>query len=379
MAKNRLLFIDNLRTVMIALVILVHLSVTYGGEGSWFYKERPTDVLTVTALSFLNAVTQSYFMGLLFLLSAYFTPRSYDRKGPGTFLRDRLLRLGVPLLVYEFVIHPVQIYPLIKAGALDIDGSFGGLLADYYTSFHIGSGPLWFVETLLIFAVLYTLLRLACKPIPKAAADAGRVPGPGAILVFGVALGALTFAVRLRFPINWALGFFNLQLPFFVQYAAMLILGVVAYRRNWLMRMGKQTGRAWLAFAGLLIFIVFPILFTSGGALQGDVAKFLGGLHWQAFAYAMWEQVTGVTMIVGLTVLFRERLNHQGAIAREASAGSYTVYIIHVPVLILITLAVKDIRLYPMLKFALVAVVTVPLCFVLAAGIRRLPLARRVL
>ena len=101
MAKNRLLFIDNLRTVMIVLVILVHLSVTYGGEGSWFYKERPADMPTVTALSFFNAVTQSYFMGLLFLLAAYFTPSSYDRKGPRPFLRlaPRLVHTGCDLVL----------------------------------------------------------------------------------------------------------------------------------------------------------------------------------------------------------------------------------------------------------------------------------------
>jgi len=259
MTKTRLLFVDNLRTLMIVLVILVHLSVTYGGEGSWFYKERPADMLTITVLSFLNAVTQAYFMGLLFLLAAYFTPGAYDRKGPRQFLRDRLLRLGVPLLVYEFVIHPLQAYPLIKAGALDGYDSFGELLAAYYTSFHIGSGPLWFVETLLVFAVLYAILRLASKQSPKTHHDRGRLPGPGAILVFAAALGVLTFLVRLRFPVNWALGFFNLQLPFFVQYIAMLIIGVIAYRRDWLIRLPKQAGRLWLVLAGALIFVIFEV------------------------------------------------------------------------------------------------------------------------
>ncbi|UCD52710.1 MAG: acyltransferase family protein [Phycisphaerales bacterium] len=379
MAKSRLLFVDNLRTLMIVLVILVHLSITYGGEGSWFYKERPADTLTITVLSFFNAVTQSYFMGLLFLLAAYFTPGAYDRKGPRQFLRDRLLRLGIPLLVYEFVIHPLQAYPLIKAGALDLDGSFGELLVGYYTSFHIGSGPLWFVETLLIFAVLYAILRLAHKPAAKVSDDPGRLPGPGAILIFGATLGVLTFAVRLRLPISWALGFLNLQLPFFVQYIAMLIIGVIAYRRDWLVRLPQQAGKMWLALAGVLIFIVFPVLFTAGGALRGDVAKFLGGCHWQAFAYAMWEQITGVTVMVGLIVLFRERFNRQGRLTKEASASSYATYILHAPALILFTLGVRNIAIYPLLKFALVSLVLVPLCFALGAGLRRLPLARQIL
>ena len=93
----------------------------------------------------------------------------------------------------------------------------------------------------------------------------------------------------------------------------------------------------------------------------------------------MWEQLLCVAMIVGLTVLFRERLNRQGVLAREAATASYTVYIIHAPIVILLTLAVRNIQVYPLLKFVLVALVTIPLCFTLAAGIRRLPLARRIL
>ena len=62
-----------------------------------------------------------------------------------------------------------------------------------------------------------------------------------------------------------------------------------------------------------------------------------------------------------------------------AAGASYTVHIIHTAVVILLTLAVRNIQIYPLLKFALMALVTIPLCLTLAAGIRRLPLARRIL
>ncbi len=377
MAKNRLLFIDNLRTAMIVLVILVHLSVTYGGEGAWFYKERPADMLTITALSFFIAVTQCYFMGVLFFLAAYFTPSSYDRKGPRRFLRDRLLRLGIPLLVYEFVIHPLQAYPLIKAGALDIDGSFGEMLAGYYTSFHLGSGPLWFVEILLVFSFVYVGYRLLRNDPPTSEQKAP--PGSLTLIALAAGMGLANFLVRVRLPVAWSLDPLRLQLPFVSQYACMFGLGIVACRNDWLARMSRATGRRWLALAAVLIFVIFPLLFTLGGALEGDVGKFLGGFHWQAFAYAMWEQLVGVAMIVGLTVLFREHLNRQGSLAKEAAGAGYATYILHTPVVILVTLAVRDVELYPLLKFALVALVMVPLCFALGAAVRRLPVARRIL
>jgi hypothetical protein len=192
-------------------------------------------------------------------------------------------------------------------------------------------------------------------------------------------LGGLTFIVRIRLPVGWGFLPLNLQLPFFVQYVAMLAVGVVAYRQDWLTRLPRDMARPCLLLAGVLVLVVFPLMFVLGGAAGGDVSRFVGGLHWQAFAYAMWEQIVGLSLMVALLVLFRERFNRQSKLAREASAASYTAYIIHAPVLILLTLAVRDIRLYPLLKFALAVLVAVPLCFALAAGIRRLPLVRRIL
>jgi peptidoglycan/LPS O-acetylase OafA/YrhL len=72
-------------------------------------------------------------------------------------------------------------------------------------------------------------------------------------------------------------------------------------------------------------------------------------------------------------------LDRQGKLAKELSAGSYTVYIIHAPVLVFLTLAIRNITLYPLLKFALAVLIAVPLCFALASFVRRLPLARRIL
>jgi glucan biosynthesis protein C len=377
--RPRLLYIDNLRTMVIVMVILVHLSVTYGGEGSWYYREGPADLVTASVLSIHNAISQSFFMGLLFLISAYFAAASHDRKGAGPFLRDRFLRLGIPLLVFELLLQPFLVAVLFKAHVITLPGSLRNYFASYYTRFHIGSGPLWFVEVLLIFSVLYAAWRLLRRRIPAPSHDAGPLPGPGAILAFALLLGVLSFIVRLRFGVNWALSPLNLQLAFFVQYVAMFIIGVIAYRRDWLARLPIRMAIRWLVPVAVLILIALPLMFILGGAASGQTWRFLGGWHWQAFAYAMWEQLLAVAIIIALLVLFRERLNRQGRLAREAAAGSYTVYIIHAPVVILFALAARDIRLYPLLKFALAAVVTVPLSFVLAAGIRRLPLARRIL
>ncbi len=76
-APARLLFIDNLRWVMIMLVLSMHAAVTYSGHGSWYVKETahlglPQELIFVTYQVFL----QSFFMGLLFFVAGYFVPGS---------------------------------------------------------------------------------------------------------------------------------------------------------------------------------------------------------------------------------------------------------------------------------------------------------------
>ena len=379
MGKSRLLYVDNLRTLVIIMVILVHLSVTYGGEGSWYYKEGGADLPTGIVLTIHNAISQSFFMGLLFLLSAYFTAASYDRKGPGPFLRDRFLRLGVPLLVYEYLIQPLLACFLAWAGVINLGGSRGEYVRWYYTSFHLGSGPLWFVEVLLIFSLLYVVWRASRQRISTDHGSSSRLPGIAGILSFAIVLGVLSFVVRLWFTVNWAVHSLNLQLAFFVQYIAMFIVGVIAYRRDWLQRLPTAMARPCFLLAGFLVVIALPLLFILGGAASGQNWRYLGGPHWQAFAYAMWEQLFAVAMMVGLIVLFRERFNRQGPLAQAAAASSYTVYIIHPPIIILFALAVRGLHVYPLLKFAMAALITIPITFALANVLRQLPLARRIL
>lgn len=110
MTTGRTFFIDRLRVVLTALVILHHTAITYGGSGGWFYREvldggTPTSLL----LTVFCAVSQSFFMGMFFLLVGYFTPASLARKGARQFLRERLLRPGVPLLVFGFVLGPLAV------------------------------------------------------------------------------------------------------------------------------------------------------------------------------------------------------------------------------------------------------------------------------
>jgi surface polysaccharide O-acyltransferase-like enzyme len=380
-ARVRLYFVDNLRILLITLVVLHHLAITYGHTGGWYYYEGQPDDLTTILIALFTTINQAFFMGFFFLVSAYFAPGSYDRKGTGPFLKDRLLRLGIPLLFYIVIIEPLLVY-VLAVSMRGFEGSLWQALARYFEAnyleaFSLGTGPLWFVETLLMFALIYALWRRLVTPeVPVPPQRDGKVPGNLSIALFALTLGVVSFIVRLWLPIGWNFDLLNLQLPFFPQYIALFILGLIAYRNNWFLGISEAAGKLWLKITIALILLL-PIMLIVGGA--EDPTPFMGGLHWQAFAYAIWEQFLCMGMIITLLVWFRRRFNHQGSLAKTMSASAYTVYIIHAPVIVLVTLALQDISLYPLIKYPVVALIIVPLCFLLGNFIRKLPLARNIL
>lgn len=78
---SRLLYIDNIRILLICLVIATHTSITYGGPGSWFFTDLGDGPVMPFILIVLDALNQSFFMGFFVLISAYFVPGSLMRKG----------------------------------------------------------------------------------------------------------------------------------------------------------------------------------------------------------------------------------------------------------------------------------------------------------
>src|SRR5580704_1617556 len=101
----RLIYIDNIRWVMIMLVLSMHAAVTYSGHGSWYVKES-AHLGVAQDLTFLTyqELLQSFFMGFLFFIAGYFIPGACDKKGPARFIRDRAYRLGLPSLLFIFLI-----------------------------------------------------------------------------------------------------------------------------------------------------------------------------------------------------------------------------------------------------------------------------------
>jgi len=395
-AAVRLLFVDNIRVFLTILVILHHLMITYAGTGRWYYNEGGADAFTGYAGGWFCSINQAYFMSLFLLISAYFVPGSYDRKGAGRFLKDRLIRLGIPLAVFSWVLHPLFVYGGLVL-AYDLRMSLWRFITtEYFTTYGqpvIGAGPLWFVEVLLIFSLVYVLWRLVFRarpPVPAPAAQAQgqtaksgvetRFPGNGSIALFALLLGVAGFLVRLVFPMDeYLFQPLNLQLGFFAQYIALFIVGLIAYRRNWLLSLPDKTGRLWLGIAALFILLGVGMQWAMATTVMSGALK-NGGWHWESLTYALWESFLCMSMCIGLIYAFRHYLNRRGKLAEFLVPNAYTAYIIHALVITTVALIASDLLpIYPLLKWMVVALVSVPLCFGLSSLIRKIPYTDRVL
>lgn len=372
---TRLLFVDNIRILLTVLVLLHHLMIIYAGSGSWgLYTEGRQDILSGVLGTWFCASNQAYFMGLFLLISAYFVPGSVERKGAGRFVKDRLIRLGIPLALYSWIIEPVTRYLIPR-----LTGGEGLVWWQYIPGVRnafLGAGPLWFVELLLLLCVGYVLWRRFFRRQPVTVVDSP-FPSNRTIALFALLMGLVTFVVHLWLPMGWEFTPLNLQFPYFALYIAMFVVGLMAYRRNWLLNLPEATGKFWLRIAAALVMFFVPLA-VAGGAMETN-EPFLGGWHWQSLAYCWWESFLCVSMCIGLVYLFRRRVDRQGQGARFLSANAYAAYILHGVVITAVALLMRDLDLYPLLKFVLASAIALPLIFGLSSLIRKLPGAERVL
>jgi glucan biosynthesis protein C len=375
---NRILFIDNIRIFLTILVILHHLIIIYSGSGGWIHYEGREDEITSALASWFTSVNHSYFMGLFLLIAAYFVPGSYDRKGAIRFLKDRLIRLGIPLVVYSWIIRPLWLYTRDSI-YLDLNLPFLEWYVQLYFRVYgfIGGGPLWFILALLLFSVVYAIVRMLFPSQSKIPPVETSFPSQGAIAIFALMIALASFVTRLWFPVDAVYKPLNFQLADFPGYIALFTLGLVAYQRNWLLSLPQAVGRRSLVISVFLI-LAYPPLAILGGAIT-DAAPFKGGWHWQALLTASWQSFLCVSMCISLIYVFRGRLDRQGNLAGFLSHNAYTAYLIHEPAITFAALLATSLMLYPLLKFGLMAMITVPLIFGLSSLIRRLPYTQRVL
>ena len=372
--KERKYYIDNLRILLTCLVVLHHLAITYGAPGLWYYNEGNSNPIASILLALFVATNQAFFMGMFFMISAYFLDKSWNKKPKKAVIKDKLKRLGIPLVFYALIISPLIIYMTTRFD----EGTMMSIFEFFKTKNWLTFGPLWFVAALLLFTGVAILLKTKGRNIRETKSYI-QMPNNLRILLFAILIGVISFVVRIWFPVGWSLKPFGFQLAHFPQYIVLFYIGIVSSRNDWFRQLSYKQGLRWTKLVSIFVFVFFPLVFYFGGAIENGTESFMGGLGWQSLSYCIWEQIVGIGIIVGLIGVFKERYNEQNNKLKSASASAYTVYIIHALILVSISLLIKDIEIGSTIKFLILSPIALLICFIVSNVIRRLPYLRQVL
>jgi peptidoglycan/LPS O-acetylase OafA/YrhL len=360
--RSRTTFIDNLRVALTALVVFQHAAIQYGASGAWYYHEEPEGsnlVLTLFAVA-----NQAFFMGFFFLVAGYFTPGALDRKGPLRFMADRMLRLGLPWLVFGFILNSLTV-------ALAQGHSVGGIFTSWAQMLargQFGNGPLWFAEALLAFSAVYAAWRVV---VGRIGPTERALPGHVAMLIAALLVGASAFLVRLIFPAGMTVS--DLMLGAFPAYIVLYAVGVIGARGKWLEHVPAQLARPWL-----IVSILVLLLFMSAVVMTGT-SGYAGGWNARAASYAFFEPFFAWGVILGLLWLFHSYFNSPTARARFLSARAYTVYVIHPPVLVVVARSMSSWVAPALTKFLVAGALGCVASVAVASLVLLVPGARRVL
>ncbi|NNC10328.1 acyltransferase family protein [Planctomonas sp. JC2975] len=383
---GRIVWMDRLRFALTVLVVAHHSADTYSTIADWYVDFGGRDP-SATALSVVMLINQLFFMGVFFLLAGYFTPRAYDRRGPALYIRDRLVRLGIPLVAYIVVIRPLCLLPGGIVRAQQAAAAHQNFSLPGYLAFDGDPGVAWFLEVLLVFGLGYVALRLlrsihpnrpatdrssAGSMRPTAAAPDGsprspRILGLGVVVV---AVAALTFVWQWLVPLGTYWPFVGLPSPTFLpQYLVFFTVGALAARRGWLAAFPR-----WWALPAMPAMLIGAALFVASLGTRIDAAHLAASAE-QAIGSALFA--IGITVL--LVVVFRTWLSGPATrLTRFLSDQTFLVYLLHPLVLTWVAVAIMGLN-WPSAAWAgLLFAIGAPMSWGAAWLLRRIRVVRRI-
>lgn len=364
--RPRELWVDNLRVLVVAGVIVAHTATGYVTDvADWYYDELTTSTLWSTVLAFPAVAGALFGLGPLFFLAGWFSPRSLAHRGPGGFARSRLLRLGVPLLAYVLVVQPL---------ADSVGSRREEVTTSYAEALRVTElGVMWFVAAILVFSLVYAAWRgLRPAPEPRQPVRIGRV-----LVLAALTITVISFVVWQAWPWN-SYVLFTARLGEWPQGAVLFALGVHAGETGWLEALSRSVVRrlGWVTALGVLATVA---LFAVLEALDQAEAVLDEAAGWGTLAFALLDGVVAVSLTLWFVLWVRRRWTGHGPLVEKAARGSYATYVLHPLVLTSIMVLLAPVGLVPEVKFVLVSVVGVVVCFAVGYGLTRVPGVSKVL
>jgi len=319
--SNRIHWMDNLRTVIIALVVLYHAGGVYESAGLWGWFWIIDDPDTWMASGIIGIMFDTFVMPTLFIIAGYLASASLASKAGWEFVKGKAKRLLLPWVIALLTVIPLYKVIFLASRSLPQEG--------WTTYFHITSPNsmnwLWFLPLLFIFDLIYLGIDRLGIHFKKVNLVWGVVVGFFLSLVFSYLIGS---ALGFR---SWTLNpLINFENERLLAHFLFYLFGAAAYQQNLFARLPKKktlynvaNSVAWLPLTGQIFVRLWPFFFPESYA----VTPFYRILWFTSF------HLSSIVMAYVMVESFWRYLDKPGKVWKELNHNSYGVYIIHVIVI----------------------------------------------
>ncbi|KAH8196847.1 hypothetical protein TruAng_008988 [Truncatella angustata] len=360
--RGRKYWLDNLRTVMTTIVILNHTAAAYGGGGTHPHPAsfKKTSPILLPYVAFHYA----YGLGQFFWLSGNLTAQSLSKGSWREFVTSKLLRLGLPSLLYSVFLEPLKDIALRPR----YEGDIRSNLRDYWkavTEFKgwlkPGSGTVWYTMTLLILDLCSVLFRrcfhLFSKGKARSLEFSKLAKFYGVLCRWGwLVIAGSRFLISTKWPFGYELPVVNVSPYYLPQFIYGYVLGQLAYHlgkprmTSLFDKRSGPFGRLSLINASAISLATLPIVFLPGWLRARrankenenkkdadsltEVSSFpqLSGWTPDAALFALWNEFTFNTVGPAYMSLWEHDYNKPEKRRLWSPRYAYAAYLLHSPI-----------------------------------------------
>jgi glucan biosynthesis protein C len=347
MKQERLHFADALRSCLMLLGVVFHTSLVY--STLWHYDVN--DPETSVVFDWIFSASRVFRMTAFFMIAGFFALMALEKYDLTRFLKQRIVRIAVPLLFTLCTLNLIYNYLVWSLGTpfseLKFWDSHGHV--DLMTFFFFWIRHLWFLVFLIIFSLGALGVRLLLGRLDLLI-DWTRMFTPTAIVLgFGlIAMPALQVAaMRLS---GEGLDFQTLfkastDPRAFVGFGCCFFWGMILWRqRQILQRFGNCLGYA------LPIVLLSVIWFQRNATLEAWLPAAIDPAWFDVYVLAVIEFFSAAIVFH----IFMRFFNQESALARYMSDASYTIYLFHALGILLIAGPLTRVPISIFLKFPIV-------------------------
>jgi len=367
-AGERLHALDAVRGFALLLGIVFHSTMSFlaSPQQMWIIVDKSPS----TTLTLVFFVSHIFRMTTFFLIAGFFAHLLFHKRGVRGFIHDRLRRIGLPLVAgWPFMIASLAACAIWGAWVMN-GGKFPPApppdpnappLAFPLTH-------LWFLYVLLWFYALALLARRlldGIDPNGRARARLDRivsaiVRNPLGVLALAaptalalLALGAWRPWLGIPTPDGTLLP----NIAAFTAFGGAFAFGWLLHRQARLLDTIEQRWPLHLALAlGATVACLVHIGLTPDLAFASRDSG--TAVYASCYALAVW---TWTFAVIGLALRF---LNGYSAVRRYIADASYWLYLIHMPLVLALQIALSQLAWHWTIKFALILAIAFPLMFV---------------